>query len=282
MPDKKILSQRWSAGVCLGVLALFYFPVFKELYTSRWGIIDYTHAYFVLPVVIWLIWRKRGEYKEQLSQGSTWGLLLIGTALFLFVIGWRNDYLSVAVFSLIPMLFGFVLYLYGRRLARKLAFPVLYLLLLVPPPLGILDRITLPMRYGVTAAADIFMRSFHFPVQRSGLLLYVGGSEIYMGQPCSGMRSLIALTALGLLLAYISRLNGTNRVILAASILPLALLGNFMRIAGMCIVTYYLGSHSGEVFHDYAGYGVFFLLILGLTGLEALLGRGQEFEEDEY
>jgi len=241
----------------------------------RWKTIDYSHAYFILPVSLWLVWRKRVQISELARSpvvvNNPVGLWLLLTGIALFIVGWRNDYLMVSTLSLIPVLLGMLVYLYGKAMARLLWFPVAYLLLLVPPPLGILDSITLPMRYGISVATAVALRSFHYPIYRHGLILSIDNSEIFMGQPCSGFRSLIAMISLGVVYVYLSHASFRKKIILALSVIPLALAGNFLRVTGMCLGTYYFGKDIGEKVHDVGGFVVFMLLILGMLAIEKMM-----------
>lgn len=259
-------------------VAALYAPIFYQLYHMRWNAIDYTHAYFILPVSIWFVWRKRALIKELTvgkgSQKSALGLAIILVALLMFVFGWKQDYLMISTLSLIPLLFGIILFVYGLPMARILSFPILYLLLLVPPPLGVLDSITLPMRYLVSVATEGVLKVFHYPILRDGLLLSINKHEIYVAQPCSGFRSFITMFALGLAYSYISKGTLKKKALLVVSIIPLALLGNLFRIASLCIVTYYLGESTGQkYYHDISGLIIFILLVLSLMGIDALLDR---------
>jgi exosortase len=257
--------------------AILYSPVFIELYRSRWETIDYTHAYFILPVSIWLLWRKRAKLREIASYGQNLpflALLIFGILMFIF--GWRQDYLFISSLSLLPFLFGLTGYLYGPKITKELAFPISYLLLLVPPPLGILDSITLPMRKMASVITEAILRSFHYPISRDGLLLSIGGHDIYMGAPCSGFRSLITMIALGLVYAYVNKGSFQKKAILVSSLIPLALAGNLIRVLGSCLITFYFGESVGNKFHDISGYAVFLVLILGLVGLDALLEKSKD------
>ncbi len=270
-----IFRNKTHLAVWAGIAAL-YSPILYQLYTSRWENIDYTHAYFILPVSLWLAWRDRAKLAQAAASRAPSGLRWAGMAGFgalMLIFGWRQDYLSVSTLSMLPVLFGTAAYLYGSSVNRILLFPVLYLLLLVPPPLGVLDSITLPMRHGVSAATEGVLRLFHYPITRDGLLFTVKGHEIYMGAPCSGFRSLITMLSLGLAYTYISKLSRTHKLILVASIVPLALTGNLLRIIGVCLATYHFSPEAGEKFHDISGYGIFLVLIAGLMGIEALLTK---------
>ena len=263
------------------IVAILYSPTFYQLYRSRWENIDYTHAYFILPISLWLVWRKRVEIFDNIKNFNPAkpGLLpllplVIGALIFIF--GWRQEYLSLTSFSLIPVTAGLVLYLYGPRVLKALWFPILYLLLLVPPPLGILDNITLPMRYGISVLTEVILKAVHYPITRDGLLLSMGGHEIYMGPACSGFRSLITMISLGLVYVYLQKGSGKKKTILLSSIIPLALLGNLIRVLGVCMVTYHFGEKTGAQFHDTSGFVIFIILIAGLMGLESLCEKHEK------
>jgi len=133
-------------------MAGLYGPVFWTLYMGTWESLDYTHAYFILPISIALAFRKRGQIKSfamsnEPSSLNSAGFTFLALGLALFLLGYRHDYMFITSFSLIPVLCGLILYLYGAKMMRLLLFPVLYLLMMVPIPSGILDNITLPMRY---------------------------------------------------------------------------------------------------------------------------------------
>jgi exosortase len=256
--------------------AILYSPVLYQLYRSRWENIDYTHGYFILPVSLGLVWFKRQQLKLTLKshpKSATAGLIILIIGLLMFAFGWRWDFLSVTTFSLILVSLGILLYIYGRAITKMLLFPVLYLLLMVPPPLGVLDSITMPMRYGVSIATEVILKLFRYPITRDGLLLSISGHEIYMGAPCSGFRSLITMIALGLVYAYLNKGTFKKKILLVISVIPLALLGNLMRVIGVCLITHHFGEKAGHTFHDIGGYAIFLVLIAGLFWVDGLLDK---------
>ena len=263
--------------VIWALAAALYAPLFYNLYSLRWDKVDYTHAYFILPISLWLIWRKRVQIREAIRETRpgnrnlpSFTILLLGVLMLIF--GWRQDYIFIQALSLVPFLFGLTGYLYGARMPKTILFPVLYLLLLVPPPLGILDSITLPMRYGISAAADIILRLLEYPITRDGLLLTIGYHDIFMGQPCSGFRSLITMFSLVLVYVYVSKGSMPQKLFLTACIIPMALFGNLVRVITLCLITFYFGEEAGQgFFHNFSGIVIFIITILGLMGVESLL-----------
>jgi exosortase len=258
------------------LLTVLYSPVFYELYTARWKSIDYTHAYFILPLALWLAWRKRGEIFQSPSATSypLFALLLLVLGLFLYITGFRWDYAFITTFSLIPVLFGLIIYLYGINTAQKFAFPVLYLLLLVPIPSGILDGITLPMRFWTSIATERLLHAMNFPIHRDGLLLSISGHEVFMGPACSGFRSLITMFSLALVYIYLDTGRLSKKLILVLSVAPFALLGNIVRASAICLIANFFGNEAAEgFFHGFSGIVVFVIMIGLLLLLEKLLDR---------
>jgi exosortase len=261
-----------------GLFASLYAPLLLRLYRSTWRQVDYTHAYVILPVALWLAWRSRFTWGPLLEDARPapqirhLALLAFGQLMFLF--GWRFDYLSVMTLSLVPVLYGMVAFLYGADIARRLAFPIGYLLLLVPPPMGILDAVTLPMRHGASVATEAVLQLAGYPIFRHGLLLSMGEHDIFMGQPCSGFRSLITMLSLALVYVHLTGGPLRKQLVLVGSIVPLALLGNVIRIIALCLITYHAGEEAGQgFFHNVSGLVVFGVMLAGLMALERWLDR---------
>lgn len=259
-------------------MVLLYTPLFFGLYRSGWRSADYTHAYFILPVFFWLVWRKRTLLRVSVQKvrpgNNFFGLSILLLGIFMFTFGWRQGYQFITTLSLLPVLYGLISYLYGLNVTKVVLFPILYLILLVPIPIGIVDNITLPMRYGLSIVTEIILKLFHYPITREGLLLTIGESELFMGQPCSGFRSIVTMLSLSLVYVYISKGSFFRKGILVSSIIPLAVLGNLVRIISLCLITYYFGEEAGQgFFHNFSGIVIFVFIILGLIGLEYTLER---------
>ncbi|MBP6943623.1 MAG: exosortase/archaeosortase family protein [Candidatus Omnitrophica bacterium] len=269
-------------------MGALYSPVIYQLYKARWETIDYTHAYFILPLSLFLAWRAlRGGSsadRKAVPQGvpqdlpaTAPGLFLTVLGLLMFIFGWKLDYLFITTLSLIPLLYGIIFYLYGTGLAKRLSFPILYLLLMVPPPLGVLDAVTIPMRHGISVAAVAILNALHYPIHREGLMLYLGTHEIFMGAPCSGFRSLITMFSLGIFYVYVIKGTLLKKLVLVAAIIPLALFGNLVRVITLCLLTYHKGEEVAQgFFHYFSGGVIFVIMIIGLLLIEFIMEKYED------
>ncbi|MBL8012726.1 MAG: exosortase/archaeosortase family protein [Candidatus Omnitrophica bacterium] len=274
----KFKSSQFDYVIWL-LIFLMYAPALKYLYEMRWKNIDYSHAYFIFPVALAMMWCQRATLLEtsrrhQPASGDAIGLAAAVIGLGMFTFGWRHDFYMITALSMIPVFWGAVRFLYGHETARAASGSILYLLFLVPPPLGLLDQLTLPMRYGVSAAAEVILKACHYPVLKKGLLISIGGHELFMASPCSGFRSLVTVLALTVAYVTFSGVRGVRKMVLVLSSIPLALLGNLLRVIGLCLVTFYAGLEAAEgPFHELSGIFIFIFVLVCLIGLEKLLDR---------
>ncbi len=274
--------------IAWALICVLYSPALYNLYFGKtnWALEDFSHIYFILPISIFLVWRKRADLKESILQrggtgaGSIVSLIILVIGIVLFTFGWRRHYDLIFIFSIIPVLFGMTGYLYGLQVARILVFPISYLIFLVPPPAAILDAITLPMRYGVSFTTERILDLLNFPITREGLLLSIGYKDIYMAPACSGFRSLITMFTLSLVYIYLIKGNVAKKLIIAAFIAPLALTGNLVRVITLCLITFYFGEEAGQgFFHNFSGIVIFMITITGLIGVEIAMDK-LLFEKD--
>lgn len=264
------------------LVAGLFFPLLSLLYRQRWDALGYGHAYFILPLSLGLAFLKRKELARtfagaeagKMSVTPSLAMFIFGALLYVF--GWRKDYMVVSTFALIPFLYGFVGFVYGKRVQRILLFPILYLLLLVPPPFALLDSITLPLRYISAFGVEIFFGLFNFPVQREGLMYIVNGHPMMIEEACSGFRSFITMLSLSLAYVYLIKADIAKKITLILSIAPLTIFGNILRIIVISLISINLGQGAAEGFlHSFSGVVVFLFIVLGFVGIEGLWAKGE-------
>src|SRR5207247_533682 len=88
-----------------------------------------------------------------------------------------------------------------------------------------------------TAASEALGAQF----QRSGMTLYLAGGDLRMENPCSGLRSLLAMLATAAAFAWFQPGAGWRRLLLFLSGIPIAVAGNALRITALILVAHYAG-----------------------------------------
>lgn len=254
-----------APSLALAVFAVLTWPIWRWLWGEWMGNEYYSHGVLILPVSLYLVYQRFRNDKAMTwspAAGGRWGLALIaaGVALYLFFFANRAFYL--AAFGAIVILAGLVWTLGGTNAVRRLAFPLAYLVLMVPLPA--VDRITLPLAMFTGVCAGGLTQFLGLDVTIVGNAVTLPNADLVIGAQCSGVNSLIALTALLLLVAYLVQGPLWRRAVLVLLAAPLAITGNILRVATLLFVARAWGGQAGFVFyHDYSGIG-FFVIVLAL------------------
>lgn len=235
----------------------------------------YSHGWMVPLVSLWLVWRRRGELLVLEKAPNRLGLLVIAAALLLHWMGARGELPQLSVLGFIGLLWGVPLYLLGWPVARIVFFPCLYLLFAVP--LGILDNLTFPLRMLATMVSEGLLNAIGIPVARVGTALHstLGqGFNIDVADPCSGIRSLMAMMAVSAAYAYVTQPTTARKWVLFLSAIPLAVVGNIGRILAIGLVAVMFGMPAAMgVYHDYSGYVFYAFAIGSMLLVDKLLNR---------
>jgi len=156
---------------------------------------------------------------------------------------------------------GFAFF-FGKAALRAAYFPFLFLLLMVPIPNSLLDRIILLLQQGSAWITGVLFDIVGVPVLREGLVFHLAKVSIEVAKECSGIRSSMALFIVALLVAHFSLRNFWNKVFFVAFGLFLMILKNGVRIATLTLLAVYVNPDFlfGRLHHQ--GGVVFFVLAL--------------------
>ncbi len=183
-------------------------------------------------------------------------------------------------YSLVLLLFGLSLFFHGGRATRTVWFPLGYLVLMLPMPPYMMNVIAFRLKVFAARAGSGIAVKLGIPLARSGMTIHIPAGSLRIADPCSGLRSLIALVALGALFAYLTRGNAWKRVVLFAAAVPLAVLANVIRISVLCVVANVWGIDAAlGFFHDFSGLLLFMIAFVGLVTVRKLLKCETEEEE---
>jgi exosortase B len=263
--------MRWLPVVA-GLLVL-YAPTYLDLYDTFWRNERGSHGPIIFLISTWLAWRERQAFESTADTRMPrlgWALVAIGLACY--VLGRSQDFIQFEAGSQIPLLAGLVLALAGRRAFRRLWFPILFLVFLVPVPGSLLDAILLPLKQLVSAVCEELLYLAGYPVARTGVVLQIGAYQLLIADACSGLNSMVALSGIGLLFVYLAApASRVQSAILLVSVLPIAFIANVARVLILLLVTYYYGDAAGLAFHDQAGYMEIVFAFGAFFGFDALL-----------
>ena len=240
---------------------------------------DMSYAWYVPVFSLYVIWRERKEILASISEPSALGLLLALPSFAAGFLGIRGHQLRLEIVGFVGMLISLTWIYFGSKTARRILFPALFLLFCMPLA-TFLDIVTVHLRIFSTGTAYAILKGFGVDVVRQGTMLAssTGSFAIDVADPCSGLRSLFALTALTAGYAYFHQRTWLRRGLLFALSVPIAVFGNVARILTIVLVAAYCSPDFATGFcHDYSGYVVFFVAIsLMLLASKAIAKGGGE------
>ena len=285
-PAPQPSAQRRNADRLMGnwplafLCALFAIPTIIRLAQDSWSLEIGAHGPIVLATGLWLLsrcdWsRDDGDHTGRASPLAWLGIV---GSLALYVFGRAYDFLALESAGLYAALISVLVLTTGAKTVFRNAFPLLYLAFLIPPPGWIIDLLTAPLQTFISYGATEMLRALDYPVLRSGVAIEVAQYRLLVEQACSGMNSIVGLTAVTLF--YIYLLHGSSwryALLLIALILPIAVFVNFLRVITLILVTYHYGDGVAQgVFHNTAGVALFAvalaLMFLIDAGLRKILG----------
>jgi EpsI family protein len=186
-------------------------------------------------------------------------LALIALALLLHLAEKALDLNGPSPLSIPIFVAGAVWFFLGTAFLRALAFPIAYLIFMIPIPGGFTEVVSFPLRLLATNGSKIAAGWFGVDVQGSGMNIHFGqpyGYEQIMLQvadPCSGLHSLMAIKALHAITAYLTRLKLGWKWVLFMCAIPIALMANLTRITGIILIgAYWSKDVALGLFHDWS------------------------------
>lgn len=239
---------------------------------------DMSFAWYVPLFSAYVIWRERAKIIASAREPSVVGALAVLCALFCGFLGMRGVQVRLEILSFASLVAFIPWAFYGPRMAARLFFPAAFLLFCMPFA-SFLDVVTVHLRLIATSVATVILHGAGADIVRTGTMISSsdGSFAIDVASPCSGLRSLFALLALSAGYSYFALSSWPRRALLFVLSVPIAILGNVVRILSICAV----GSFASTTFatgfyHDYSGYVIFAVSILLMLLTASLLGRGEK------
>jgi len=242
---------------------------------ARWGDkqsfgADYSHGYLIPFVSLAVIWYKREEFFAAPKQVCQLGLFIVIAALSMHWLGAKMQQTRISLMSLILLIWAIPYYFFGWKVARLLIFPCAYLIFCVP--LNFLDGLSGPLQRVATSMSHSILNGLGIECQKVGTQLMSPYFQLNVEAPCSGLRSLLAMTALTAVYAYFTQPTFTKKWLLFLASIPIAVAGNIGRIISIALVSITSGQQFGTgLHHDWSGYVLFTVAISLMVGLANLM-----------
>jgi exosortase B len=261
--------------ICVAGLLALYVPTVYDLIRNIWTTEEQSQGPIVLAICAWLAWRAWPRVDDAGASrprpGIAWVLIII--ALLLHAFGRSQRILSAQTLSVVFMLPGLILMLRGPRQLAAAAFPLFFMLFLVPLPASLVDSITQPLKLAVSSVASSILFNVGYPIARTGVILQIGQYQLLVADACAGLHTLFSLEAMGLLYLNVVRHTSLLRnIALAILIVPISFMANVIRVMVLALITYHFGDEAGQGFlHGFAGLVLFMTALMFIIATDSAL-----------
>jgi exosortase len=266
--------QLAALGLLGGCLLWAQWPALSAM-VDRWSHDPrYAHGYFVPLFALALLWLRRARLDGVGQSPSSWGLALLGLGTLVQLAGGYYRVESVEGLALLPDLAGIALLLGGWRTLQWAWPAIAFLAFMIPLPWRVEYALGPPLQYLATTASTYLLQTLGFMAFAEGFIIELNDARIGVVEACSGLSMLITFIALSTAAALVVKRPLSDRIVLVASAIPVALLANIVRIVMTGALHETVGGHAADTFyHDVAGW-IMMPLALGLYWLElAILSR---------
>lgn len=283
-------SLLWASLGASVLLVLYYFGFVERfgpdynrrsalvwLYSAWTPVTDYEHGKLVPLVIIGLISYRLKDIRSSIGVGSWWGLISVALGCLFFVAAYRTYQPRIAIGGLPFILWGASLFYCGWKTARLLMFPLFFIWIAIPLPA--FQQATTHLQLLATQMAHHGSSLFGVETYTQGTtVLPVAGDwkPLSIAHGCSGIRSLMALIMISAAWAYVAKIALWKKALLFASALPLAIVGNALRVISIFVIAEYGNAEwAATTWHDWSGLLFFYPISLAaMLAFHSLLEGG--------
>jgi exosortase len=238
---------------------------------------DYSHGFLIAPLALYFAWERRDKLRNAPIEPSWWGVVPLALGSLALMVGRLGVEQMAMRESFVLTVIGLVLLLLGRHVTRILAFPLLFLFLMVPLPQSLVNVVAFPLQLVAADLAVDWLHMLEIPALREGNIIHLATAKLFVAEACSGLRSLLALGTLGVVFAYFFRKNPVERVVIVLSTIPIAILVNAFRVCLTGLLTHRFGEAAAVgIVHQTEGFftfGLAFAVLLIEAWLLQMLSR---------
>jgi exosortase len=262
----------WQA-VVMGLLCLWlYSYTIAGLITQWWADPNFSHGFLVPLFSAFVIWQERQHLRRIEVKPSWWGVPIVGFALTVLVVGQLGAELFLARVSMVILGAGLIALFLGFTYLRAVAFPLSFLLLMIPIPAIVFNEITFPLQLLASRVVAAILPLFSVPILREGNIIILPDMALEVAEACSGIRSLMSFVSLVIIYGYLAEKKRRLRYLLVFVAIPISVAANSLRIIGTGLaVQYWDPERARGFFHLFSGWLIFLVSLVMLYLLHRLI-----------
>ncbi len=276
----KIISDKiiWKNSTLVSVvliasIALLLYISRESLYAMlrTWeGREEYSYAYMIPFISVFLIWQRKDTLEKQDFQGSWAGVLVTILGIIVVLVGNVSATHIFTLYGLLITLVGIAYSCMGASV-KIIIVPILFLFFMIPLPGIFLFRLSSELQLISSQLGVWVIRLLGVSVYLAGNVIDLGKFQLQVAEACSGLRYLFPLISLSFIVAYFFSVSFWKRAIIVVSSVPITIFMNSFRIGVIGVLVEYYGIAQAEGFlHQFEGW-VVFMFSVGLLLLEMLL-----------
>lgn len=246
--------MRYRNLLVLPLIVWLYAPVLARLFAVWMHDPFFSHGIFVPAFAAFVLWRDRKKLKAIEAAPSWAGLPLVGLALLMRHATVLKEGLFFSGVSLLLLLAGLVILVYGWEFFRAVLFPWAFLILMIPVPSVILHKVTFLLVPTLKLSA-LLLQLAGVPMVREGNVVMVhANSDLFGIDAEGGIRSLLTPLTVAIIHGYLADNRKWVRAVLAWSSVPIAIVADSVRIVVECLLAQFWGLDEAELFSRYSGW----------------------------
>src|SRR5579862_632857 len=268
--------------IALGALLVAAFwPVLVSMYGSWFDERSYMeHGILVIPAAAYMAWAKRDQLSAITPRPALGlGIFLVAAGALQAMLGELGMWVWVSRMAFLVSFVGCIALVYGVRIIKELVYPLCTLVLMVAPPSFIFERLTLGLQLLASRLGAAALEALGYSVLREGNILEMVGIKLSVEEACSGIRSLVAIVFMCVLYNYFFVEKKSMRIWILLFAIPIAILGNAVRIVATGIAGQYNHAWVSGATHEAFGYVSVVVAALGCIGVHMALMRVEKMRQ---
>jgi exosortase len=258
--------------VLAALICWLYGPTLVRLVVQWWQDPNFSHGFIVPLFSLYVLSRDHARFARMEPRPSWAGLFLLSFALLVLIVGQMGAELFLARVSLLLVMASLIVLFLGWTFLRAAAFPLGFLILMIPIPAILFNQITLPLQFLASRLAAAVLPWLGVPVLREGNVINLPSIALEVAEACSGIRSLMSLVTLAVIYGFLTEKRLWARCLLALASVPIAVIANSSRIIGTGLLVQYWNADAAEgYFHASWGWIIFVMSLLMLYAFHKLI-----------